>query len=70
MFLGRALEIAKALLEEFPQQIRSLELVPGGDGVFTVTLDGEPIYRIGPEGKPPAPEEIRRHLERRLQVRA
>ena len=70
MFLGRALEMAKMLLEDFPQQIRSLELIPGTRGIFTITLDGEPIFRIGEDGRVPAPEEIRRQLEPRLHARA
>ena len=70
MFLGRALEIAKVLLEQFPQQIDSLELIPGTDGVFLITLAGEPVYRIGADGKLPAPEEIRRRLESRLRMHA
>jgi len=67
MFLGRALEVAGSLLEHFAGQIESLELIPGRHGVFTVTLDGEPIYRIGPEGRPPTPEEVRRLAGERLQ---
>jgi selenoprotein W-related protein len=67
MFLGRALEVAGSLLEQFAQQIDSLELIPGTHGAFTVTLDGEPIYRIGPEGRPPTPEEISRRVGERLQ---
>jgi len=69
MFLGRALEIAERLLERFPQEIRSLTLIPGTDGVFTVTLDGEPIFRVGPEGRPPSPDEIGRLVEQKLKAR-
>lgn len=70
MFLGRALEIARLLLEEHHQQIQSLELIPGRDGVFTVRLDGEPIFHIGSEGLLPSVEEILRRVERRLQLAA
>jgi len=70
MFLGRALEIAKVLLEQFPQEIESLELTPGANGVFTVTLDKESVFRIGTEGKLPSPEEIRRRVESKLHMRA
>ena len=70
MFLGRALEIAKMLLEQYPQQIKNVKLVPGKEGVFTIKLDKERIYRIGKEGKLPSPEEIRGLLEPKLQTRA
>ena len=68
MFLGRALEIAKVLLEQYPHKLESLEIVPGASGVFTVTLDGAPVFRIGTEGKLPAPEEIQRRLESKLRM--
>lgn len=59
MFLGRAIEIAKMLLDEYPHEIKSLQLVPGTDGVFTIELDQEPIFHIGEEGKLPSADEIR-----------
>ena len=70
MFLGRALEIAKLLLEKFPQEIESLELIPGTDGAFLITLDGEPVYRISADGRLPAPDEIKRRLESKLRMHA
>ncbi len=69
MFLGRALEIAKLLLDEYPQQIKSLKLVPGTNGVFTIELDQEPIYCIGKEGRLPSVEEIRVLVEPKLAKR-
>ncbi len=68
MFLGRALEVAKLLLERFPHKIRSLSLQPGTKGVFTVFLNEEPIFRIGPDGRLPEPEEIARRVAGQLQL--
>ena len=70
MFLGRALEIAKMLLEQYPHQIKNVKLIPGTAGVFTIKFDKERIYRIGKDGKLPSPEEIRRLLGPKLQTRA
>ncbi len=68
LFLGRALEVAQAVLERFSGELASVELVPGHDGVFTVTLDGEPLWRIGEEGRLPTPEGIVRTLEPRFRT--
>jgi len=67
LFLGRALEITKALLEALPQRIRSVALIPGTEGVFTVRVDGEPIFLVGPDGRPPSPEEILRKIEQKIE---
>lgn len=66
MFLDRALEIAKMLLDEYPHEIESLQLVPGSDGVFTIELDQEPIFHIGEEGRLPSLAEIRTLVEAKL----
>jgi selenoprotein W-related protein len=66
MFLGRALEIAKMLLDEHPHEIEYLQLVPGTEGVFTIELDQEPIFHIGEEGRLPSPDEIRALVEPKL----
>ena len=67
LFLGRALEVAKAVLERFAWDLEAVELRPGHDGVFTVALDGDALFRIGEDGRPPTPEEIVRRLEPKLQ---
>ena len=58
MYLGRALEVAESLLNDFPQQINGLILVPGTRGVFTVTLDGEPVREIEPGELPPSVDDV------------
>lgn len=67
LFLGRALEIAQALLERFPGEIEAVELKPGHEGVFTVMLAGEALWTVGEDGRPPAPETIVQLMERKLQ---
>ncbi len=67
LFLGRALEIAQALLERFPSEIEAVEIKPGHDGVFVVMLDGETLWTVGEDGRPPAPETIVQLMERKLQ---
>lgn len=58
MYLGRALEVAEALLNDFPQQINGLKLVPGTRGVFDVSLDGEPVRAIEPGELPPSVDDV------------
>jgi len=58
MYLGRALEVAEALLNDFPQQIDGLTLVPGTRGVFTVSLDGESVRAIEPGELPPSVDDV------------
>ena len=66
LFLGRALEVAQAVLERFSRDLEAVELRPGHEGVFTVALDGDVLFKIGEDGQPPAPEEIVRRLEPKL----
>ena len=58
MYLGRALQVAEALLSDFPQQIGGLTLVPGTRGVFAVTLDGETVREIEPGELPPSVDDV------------
>lgn len=58
MYLGRALEVTEALLNDFPSQIDGLTLVPGTRGVFAVTLDGESVHRIEPGELPPSVNDV------------
>ncbi len=58
MYLGRALEVAEALLRDFSQQIDGLTLVPGTRGVFDVSLDGESVRAIEPGELPPSAGDV------------
>jgi selenoprotein W-related protein len=58
MYLRRALEVAEALLNEFPQRIDGLTLVPGTHGVFDVSLDGASVRAIEPGELPPSVDEV------------
>lgn len=66
LYLGRALEVAEVLLNEFSDEIEALALVPGTRGVFTVALDGEAICAIQPGELPPSPQEVRRKVQATL----
>ena len=59
MYLGRALEVAEALLRDHSDQIDGLTLVPGTRGVFRVSLDGESVRAVEPGELPPSVEDVR-----------
>lgn len=58
MYLGRALEVAESLLNDFPQQIDGLTLVPGTRGVFSVTVGGQSVRAIEPGELPPSVDDV------------
>lgn len=71
LYLDRALEIAKALLTAYADQIGSVEIVPGSRGVFNVTLDGQALFQLQEGEWPlPSPERIQRDVGRALRVAA
>ncbi len=45
--LNRAIDVQKAILERFGQQIDGVKLKTGDKGIFKIRVDGEEIY-----GKP------------------
>ncbi|MFQ5794064.1 MAG: Rdx family protein [Candidatus Bipolaricaulia bacterium] len=80
MFLGRALETAEAILERYAERmigmmskpsshVTAVTLKPGSYGIYNVFVDGEPIYKVGPDGLPPKVEEIVEKLGRSIQSR-
>jgi len=66
MFLGRAIEVASALLNNHQSQIDALALIPGHDGIFTVRFNTSNIYEIGETGIPAKPEEILALIDERM----
>jgi len=64
MYLSRALELARALLEEHPEQIDSLTLLPGHEGVFDVSLNEQKIFAM--EGVLPQPDLIKERIGQAL----
>jgi selenoprotein W-related protein len=43
-FLARAQQVQHALLSKFGRQLDCVELMPAGEGVFEVRVDGETVY--------------------------
>lgn len=71
LYLDRALEIAKALLDAYADQITAVEIVPGTRGVFNVSLDGRLLFQLKEGQWPlPTPELIQREVGRALRVAA
>lgn len=42
--LPRALDVQKSILERFGQALAGVTLRPGGQGIFTIDVDGERVY--------------------------
>ena len=64
MYLPRTLELARALLEAHPDQIESLTLLPGHEGVFDVSLNDQKIFAM--EGVLPKPDLIKERIRQAL----
>lgn len=45
-YLNRAEDVQHVLLQSFGESIDSITLIPGANGVFTVTVDDVTIYDI------------------------
>ena len=46
----QTLELTKALMYEFGQQLSSIELIPWESGTFDVSVDGELVHSMKREG--------------------
>ena len=62
LFLGRAIETAQALLNEYAEHIESLALKPGHDGVFNVFVDDQLIATVTEAGMPPRVEAVTKSI--------
>jgi selenoprotein W-related protein len=60
LYLPRAIALAQALLQDFPDQIAEVALIPGHEGVFDVSLDGKKIFAM--EGVLPQPASILKRM--------
>jgi selenoprotein W-related protein len=58
--------MAADLLAAYPQSIAGLTLVPGANGRYEVTVNGETIFSKADTGRFPEPEEIEGLLQGRL----
>jgi selenoprotein W-related protein len=53
-------------MAEFERQIESWSLIPGGGGVFEITLDGDLVYSKKATGQHPTTDEVRQAIGDRL----
>jgi selenoprotein W-related protein len=58
-FQGRALWIARELIDQRPDLADEFVLVPSSNGAFTVRYDGEVIFDYRERGRFPEPKEVR-----------
>jgi selenoprotein W-related protein len=58
-FQGRALWIARELLDQRPDLADEFVLVPSSNGAFTVRYDGAVVFDYHEHGRFPEPKEIR-----------
>lgn len=47
--LPRAIEVQKSILEHFGRNIGGVKLKTGGDGIFTIAVNGEQVYEKSQE---------------------
>jgi selenoprotein W-related protein len=58
-FQGRALWIARELIDQRPDLADEFVLMPSSDGAFTVRYDGEVVFDYRESGRFPEPKEVR-----------
>lgn len=58
-FQGRALWIARELIDQRPDLADEFVLVPSSNGAFTVRYDGQVVFDYREAGRFPEPKEIR-----------
>jgi selenoprotein W-related protein len=58
-FQGRALWIARELIDQRPDLADEFVLVPSSDGAFTVRYDGDVVFDYREAGRFPEPKEVR-----------
>jgi selenoprotein W-related protein len=64
LYLPRAIDLAQSLLQNYGDQIESLTLVPGHEGVFDVTLNEQKIFVM--EGVLPKPDKLVKQISNAL----
>jgi selenoprotein W-related protein len=62
----QTLDLAKALMFEFAQDLASIELIPWEGGTFDVSVDGELVHSMKREGGFPAPDSVKAAVRARL----
>ena len=64
----QTLDLAKALMLEFAQDLASIELIPWEGGTFDVSVDGELIHSMRREGGFAPPDTVKRAIRARLEA--
>jgi len=64
---SQTLDLAKALMLEFAQDLASIELIPWEGGTFDVSVDGELVHSMRREGGFASPDVVKRAIRARLQ---
>jgi selenoprotein W-related protein len=65
-YLPTALDMVKQLLSRFGHDISALKLVPGENGVFDVSVDGELVFSKHKMGRFPEVKEIEEEVKKRI----
>lgn len=65
-YAGRAVALARKLLNEHKNNIQELSLIPSSDGVFEITIDGELIYSKKETGEFPENNEVEDTLRNKI----
>jgi selenoprotein W-related protein len=65
-FLLRASWVAQELLTTFGTDLGEVALIPGGGGIFEVTLDGETIATNRDHAPMPDPRDVKRLVRDRI----
>jgi selenoprotein W-related protein len=58
-FQGRALWLARELIDQRPDLADEFVLIPSSNGAFTVRYDGEAVFDYREQGRFPEPKEVR-----------
>lgn len=62
----QTLELARALMYEFANDLSSIELIPWEGGTFDVSVDGELVHSMGREGGFPELDRMKQAVRARL----
>jgi len=65
-YQAKAIEDADAILKEFGQALTALRLIPGGQGVYDVELDGIQIFSLDRAMRFPETSELVSKIRRSL----
>jgi selenoprotein W-related protein len=62
----QTLELTKALMYEFGQQLSSIEVIPWESGTFDVSVDGELVHSMKREGGFPEHSRVASAVRKRI----